>query len=403
MSAPGAVVIGGYVNGLGVVRALAARGVRCAVITTKPYDIAQRSRWALGARAVADLEEGGDGLVETLEREAAGWAGCALVPTNDEALAALREHGERLSSHYRIVAPSPDAIRHLLDKRLMMDAARAVGVDTPHSYGPAEPAAAERDDLRFPLVVKPLVAPRFFARFRSKLGVAQDRDELERWVAAMGRAQIPGLLMDLVPGPDSHIYAYCAYLDRNGAPLGGRLVRKLRQTPRGFGDARVAEIVDELPELREATVEIARRIGLRGMVIAEFKRDSRDGRLRFLEVNGRSVVYNGLLRRAGLDLAGMAWSEQMADGRPATGPDWRGVWIHLNPDLLRSTLEYRRGGMGLAEFAAPYRQPKVEAVWSARDPLPFAAQWSRSLNEGVHALRRRRTGELLAARTAPPG
>ena len=124
MSAPGAVVIGGYVNGLGIVRALASRGVRSVVITTKPYDIAHRSRWVVGSRAVQDLEERADGLVEVLDREASSWAGWALVPTNDEALAALREHGERLSSNYRIVAPSPDAIRYLLDKRLMMEAAR---------------------------------------------------------------------------------------------------------------------------------------------------------------------------------------------------------------------------------------------------------------------------------------
>ena len=403
MGGPGAVVIGGYVNGLGVVRALAARGVRTAVITTKPYDIAHRSRWVAAHRAVSDLQERSDGLVELLEQETSDWAGWALVPTNDEALAALREHGERLSSRYRIVAPSPDAIRHLLDKRLMMEAARAVGADTPHCYGPADAATAALGDLRFPVVVKPLVAPRFFSRFRSKLGVAEDRGELERWIAEMTRARIPGLVLDLVPGPDSHIYAYCAYLDGNGEPIAGRLVRKLRQTPPGFGDARVAEVVEDEPGLREATVEIARRMDLRGMVMAEFKRDSRDGRLRFFEVNGRSVVFNALLRRAGVDLAGLAWDEHMGGHvSPRAGTDWRGVWIHLHPDLLHSALEGRRGRMGLAEFVAPYRRPKIEAVWSARDPMPFAAQWSRSLNEGARALRRRSTEELALDRTRPP-
>ena len=400
MDAPGAVVIGGYVNGLGVVRALASRGVRTAVIRTQPYDIAHRSRWVVESRTVGDLEESADGLAEVLDREAGSWAGWALVPTIDEALAAVQEHRERLSSSYRIVAPSPDAIGHLLDKQLMMEAARAVGVDTPHSYGPAEPVTATRDDLRFPLVVKPLYHPRFVARFRSKLGIARDRNELARWISEMGRAEIPGLVMDLVPGPDSDIYAYCAYLDQGGAPVAGRLVRKLRQTPPGFGDARVAEVVDELPDLREATVEIARRMGLRGIVSAEFKRDLRDGRFRFLEINGRSMVYNGLLRRAGLDLTGLAWCEHMGNGRPAEGPDWRGVWIHLHPDLLHSTLENRRGQMGFAEFLAPYRRPKVEAVWSSRDPRPFAAQWSRSLNEGAQAVRRGRAAEFFERRAS---
>ena len=381
---PVAVVIGGYVNGLGVVRALGSRGVRTAVITTKPYDLAHRSRWVAMRRSVPDLHERPDGLVEVLEHNAAEWAGWTLLPTNDEALAAIGQHRESLASSYRIAAPSAEAIRYLLDKRLMMEAAQAVGVDTPHVYGPAEKTTAAREDLRFPVVVKPLVAPRFAARFRSKVGVAQDRGELDRWIADMGQAQILGLVLDLVPGPDSAIYPYCAYIDRKGAPVAGRQVRKLRQTPAGFGDARVAEVIDEHARMREATVEIARRIGLRGMVIAEFKRDPRDGRLRLFDVNGRSVVYNGLLRRAGLDLAGLAWSDHMGEAPRSNGSrDWRGVWIHLYPDLMRSALEWRRDHMDVAKFLAPYRRSKVEAVWSVRDPLPFVAQWSRTLADGV--------------------
>jgi predicted ATP-grasp superfamily ATP-dependent carboligase len=372
------------------------------VITTKPYDVAHRSRWVSAHFAVSDLEERPGALAELLERRTSDWSGWALYPTNDEALAALREHGERLASHYRLVAPTPEAIRHLLDKQLMMEAASATGVDTPVSYGPADSATSARNDLRFPVVVKPLATPRFFARFGSKLGVANDREELKEWTAQMASAQVPGVVLDLVPGPDSDIYAYCAYLDRGGRLVAGRLLRKLRQGPAGFGNACVAEVLGDDPRLKEATLEIARRIGLRGMVIGEFKRDSRDGRLRFFELNGRSVVYNALLRRAGLDLAALAWDDVMRSGavlRP--GPVWRGVWIHLHADLVYSALEGRHRRLGAAEFLAPYRRKKIDAVWSARDPIPFAAEWSRTLKLGVSALRHRDTTGLLSDRTRP--
>ena len=247
-------------------------------------------------------------------------------------------------------------------------------------------------------MVKPLVAPRFFARFGSKLGVASDRDELERWISEMGRAQIPGLVMDLVPGPDSDIYAYCAYLDQGGAPVAGRLVRKLRQTPPGFGDARVAEIVDELPDLREATVEIARRIGLRGIVSAEFKRDSRDGRFRFIEVNGRSIVYNGLLRRAGLDLAGLAWNDHMGDGRAARGarlawrldpPPPRPAALDAGeaswPDGVRGV----RGALPPPEGRGRLVGPRPVAVRRAVVAQPERGRARRSAGEGRRSSSRR--------------
>jgi D-aspartate ligase len=397
----GAIVIGGYVNGLGLVRALAARGVRTAVITTKPYDIAHRSRWTSAHAAVPELEERSEGLVELLERRAREWSGCALLPTNDGALAALAQHHDRLSSTYRVIAPPREVAEYFLDKRLMAEAAREVGIELPHCYGPAVEATAALPKLRFPVVVKPLVGYRFFSRFGCKLFAAADRDELARGIARLADAGIPGQVFDLVPGPDSHIYAYCTYMRAGGEPTAGVLIRKLRQNPPSFGDARVAEIAPDAPALREATVELLRRIGFRGIAVAEFKLDPRDGRLRFIEVNGRSVVYNALLRRAGLDLAGLAWSDHMDGGSEMGRPNgWPGVWIHLHPDVLYSTL-HTRHRIGVRDFLAPYARPKIEAVWSAADPVPFLAQWSRTVGEGASALWHRTHGERLGDRTRP--
>jgi predicted ATP-grasp superfamily ATP-dependent carboligase len=218
----------------------------------------------------------------------------------------------------------------------------------------------------------------------------------------MEEAGLPGAVFDLVPGPDEDIRAHCVYLDRTGRPHGGRLVRKLRQVPQGFGDARLADVVDDDPVLREATLELARHMGLRGVVVAEFKRDSRDGTFRFVEVNGRSVVYNALLRRAGLDLAGTAWDEHTGGYfARRLRPDWRGVWIHLHPDALHAAGEVRRGRLALGEFLAPYRRNKIEAVWSSRDPMPFFAQWSRTLGAGVSAVTLRDRGREQRG-TFPP-
>jgi predicted ATP-grasp superfamily ATP-dependent carboligase len=139
------------------------------------------------------------------------------------------------------------------------------------------------------------------------------------------------------------------------------------------------------------------------MVIGEFKRDSRDGRLRFFELNGRSVVYNGLLRRSGLDLAALAWDDPMAGGAVLPAPPvWSGVWIHLRADLVYSAIERRHRRMRPTEFLAPYRRRIIDAVWSPRDPMPFAAEWRRTLKLGVSALRSRDQAGLLSDRTRPP-
>ncbi len=313
MSVTGAVIAGGYVNALGLVRALAARGVDTAVITTKRFDIAHRSRWATRGGSAPDVEERPEQLVETLERRAREWEGRAVLPTNDATLAALAGAHDRLSSRYRLVAPPAEVARVFLDKRLMLDLAAEVGLDLPSRHGPAEPATAARD-LPYPVVVKPNRTFPFASRFGVKLFTARGRDELVDRIGRLADQGIDAEVSELVPGGDERVYAHCTYIDAHGEPRGGLTVHKIRQAPPSFGDARVAEVVPDPPGLREATVELLRRIGHRGIASAEFKHDPRDGRYRFIEVNGRSFVYNGLLLRAGLDMAGLAWSDHV-EGR----------------------------------------------------------------------------------------
>src|SRR5262249_42090045 len=146
--------------------------------------------------------------------------------------------------------------RHFLDKTLMLSAASAVGVDMPIDYGSAVESTASRADLRFPVVVKPDGGYRFFTRFGCKLFVARARAELLQAIARFADAGLRGHVYDLVPGPDRQIFAYGTYVDSEGRYCGGVTVRKLRQSPPHFGVARVAEIADDNPLLRDATLAI---------------------------------------------------------------------------------------------------------------------------------------------------
>jgi predicted ATP-grasp superfamily ATP-dependent carboligase len=373
-----------------------------------PSHTAQRPR-RVGARPdVSGLDAHPERLVALLDRHAARFGGWAVIPANDDALAALAAHHDYLTSTYRIVAPPAETASWFLDKARMLDLARAVGVDLPRCWGPATAATAARADIEFPVVVKPDAGHRFRARFDCKLFAAWDRRELDDAVGRLAAHGLRGQVFDWVPGPDSAIYAYCTYLDARGEPAGGVTIRKLRQAPPRFGVARVAEIVADDPQLRDATIAMLRRIGFHGMAAAEFKRDPRDGRFRFLEVNGRAVIYNALLRRAGLDLAGLAWSDQVC-GRTevATPTGWPGVWVNFHADLLYSLLTRGETGVTVREFLAPYRRPTIDAVWSAADPLPFLVEWGRTARAGVSALwsgaHRRRLADRTRVGTALDG
>jgi len=384
MKPGGVIVIGGYINGLGIVRSFAARKIRTAVILTKSYDLAQYSRHVAASESALDLVERPETLMEALGRRSSLWKGWALFPSNDEALAAIVECREQLEAQYPILTAPNENLRYFLDKDRMLQAAGDVGIPVPTCYGPAVSATADRSDLRFPVIVKPLASFRFHERFGRKVLVAANLQELKQAIVCVEGAGIPCQVFDIVPGADNRIYCQCLYVDAEGVPRADILVRKIRQSPPFFGVSRVSEIVPPNRLLYEATLELLRRIGFRGIAVAEYKLDPRDGTYRFLEVNGRSVLYNSLLRRAGVDLAALAWSDYVEGRLETIRPmQWPGVWINLHADLLYSALRGRDENLTLKGFLSPYRRPIIEAVWSPRDPQPFLVQWARTLRQGA--------------------
>src|SRR5512145_2598727 len=136
MNPGGVIVIGGHINGLGIIRSFAARNIRTAVITTKAYDLAQYSRCIEACESALDLVDRPERLVEALTRRSSLWKGWALFPSNDEALAAIAQCRQRLEADYPILAASNEALQYFLDKDLMLQAARDVGLPVPICYGP---------------------------------------------------------------------------------------------------------------------------------------------------------------------------------------------------------------------------------------------------------------------------
>ncbi len=375
------VIIGGFVNCLGLVRSLATLNRKIIVISTHPYDIAHRSKYVSAYYQISRLDLYPERLSGLLLRHAVDWAGAVVIPTNDEAINSLGLYNEELAPWFRLAVPPLDSIPYILDKTKMLQAARIVGIQPPHCYGPATESGISSQDFSFPVVVKPVRASEFSSKFGEKLFVAHDSTELLNYCRLITESRIKGEVFDLIPGPDSSIYAYCVYMDQYGDPVAECTIRKLRQSPPFFGIARVAELTGNIPLLREQSIELLRHIGFRGLAVLEFKKDARDDSFRFFEINGRSVVYNTLLRQANLDVAELICSDY-GEGRMKRieTAEWPGVWIHLHADSLRTLQNFRREQLSISDYLRPYVRRKTFAVWSRHDPKPFYAQWSRSLS-----------------------
>jgi D-aspartate ligase len=393
----GSIVVGGYANGLTVVRAL--RGLRrpVAVISTRPTDIAQYSRWTAEGVELLEFHQDPDSLIDLLLSRKKSWYRRAVFATNDHAATVLSRNRERLSDSYAVAMPDWETAEILLDKAKTGSLAARVGVETPRIFGRIPPSGEDAcataacgpspSGIAFPVVVKPRQSHLFYERFRRKLVPANNPLELQEAVHLFREAGLEGLIQEWIPGPDSNYFNYSIFIDRAGEPRGGFTMRKLRKAPPFFGVCRVAETSDEIG-LREPTLELLRGAGWRGMANAEYKLDPRDGRYKLMEVNGRCFLMQGLPLRAGINYPLMAFEDLSGQDVPlGDGNGWRGAWIHLHADLIYTLLSWKRERIPLRGYMRPYFRRNTYAVWDPRDPRPFLAQWWKAAALGVRTIR----------------
>jgi predicted ATP-grasp superfamily ATP-dependent carboligase len=386
---PGAVVLDAFATGLNTARALHRRGVRVTVVAMGDSDLAQYSRAVCeSVRLTGPVSP--EALLELLEANAPRWRQRVLIPASDIALETLSRYREQLSANYRLSVPEWAATRALLRKDRTRQAALACAIEVPDSHGELDEDLARRFEGPFPVVLRPFDGARFIRATGVKALLANDAAELLECARRLRAAGLRTEVLHFVPGPDSCSFNYTAFIDRSGRLVAGCALRKLRKSPPLFGISRVVETVDDdivEEALREPVLRLLRHVGWFGPVSAEFKRDPRSGRYVLIEVNGRMAFVFRLALARGVDFAWLSYLAARGEELPATTPGaWSGVLIHLYADLGNAVFRRRVERLRWDEFLAPYRRPKVFAVWDARDPLPFLAEWSRTLVRAPVAL-----------------
>jgi predicted ATP-grasp superfamily ATP-dependent carboligase len=345
---PPAVVVGvGWVAGLAAIRSLGRAGVRVLAVDDRSGALGFRSRYAESRLAPDRLERRGD-FVRFLADLGEGVA----FSTHDDDLETIARHRDELA----LTCPSPgwDVLGRIQDKRHQLAIAAEAGVAVPRSAD--EPTV----ELGFPVVVKPSDPTAFRRRFGVKAFRCADRCELERrFEDARGHAP---LVQEWIPGGDAALFTVGSYLTRGGEALGVFTGRKLLQTPREIGTARVAE-ARWLPALAEDALRLLRGLGFHGISQVELKRDARDGRFKLIEVNPRLWEWHGLAMACGVDLPRIAYLDAVGEPPPP---------VRMHSDGKRWAITLARGAR-----LAFQRPPYVDAMWARDDPRPAFVHWAR--------------------------
>ncbi len=310
-----AVVVSSSDVALSVVRDLGSEGVPVLALCADKGNAAFGSRYC-AARRCANPHYDEPQLIADLEAVAALLPRRAvLFPCDDDYCIAVSRHKARLQESFIVPVLAWEGMQILADKELQLKLAERAGVAAPITafiHGPDDLAAAAAA-VPFPAILKaatPMAS--LFRQTGFKVVRIEDATELERAYepfAAYGSF----LLQEIIPGPDGEVFIAGACHDAQSRCLALFTGRKLRQHPRGFGVSRLCES-GWSEEIAALTLRILAAVGYQGVSDVEFKRDPRDGRFKFMEINARQGYWIALARAAGVNLSYIAYRD--AIGQP---------------------------------------------------------------------------------------
>ncbi|UCD18911.1 MAG: hypothetical protein JSU64_05645 [candidate division WOR-3 bacterium] len=366
------VVLGMYETGLAVGRSLGRKGIEVIGVDWK-RDIGFRSRYVKPFLCPHPLKDPNAFLAFMMELCRSSSDKAVLFLTADEFVIAVSRMREQLAGRYLFNIPSEELLECIMNKDCLYLKAQAAGIPVPKTVkldalGDLEKA---RDGMRYPVFVKGCLSYIWRERFGGVKGfLARDVDELRDRARLLLTRNIPAIVQEVIPGPDTNHFKSCCYVSARGKLLLDFTLQKMRQQPVRFGIGASVRSVD-YPELSTIGRELFFALEFRGVGSAEFKLDENDHTLKLIELNPRYWQQNILADRCGMNFPVVDYLETTGQEPAATFDFLHDVkWINMLMDL-NSFLTYRKERtLGAGKWLASLKGAKVFSDFALDDMVP---------------------------------
>ncbi|MFZ6673031.1 carboxylate--amine ligase [Undibacterium sp. Xuan67W] len=369
-----AVVLGGGVNALGIVRSLGGAGVAVVVMDNDMKSPAMLSRYGKKMR-VPTLE--GQTLVDQLLSFSKGYTvPLMLFATEEKTVRTISEYRDQLSTAYHLRLPQHERLMALMHKQGFQELAEANHAPIPRTIrlqGMDDLVQAEQ--LKFPCVLKPSEKNYAYgARFKKAYKVLS-ADELRTMYAEIHPVLADMVVQEWIEGKDSEIYFCLQYLGKQGELVASFTGRKIRSWPiRIGGTASCTSAWEYDQELTQKTKAFFDQVGFTGMGSMEYKRDERDGQFYTIEptvartdFQEEVATFNGV----NVPLAAYLYENGLTP-QAAKRPDQAMVWRDPQSDRWA----FEEGGKVVDERSCSLSV--ADAYWRWNDPMPWVYfMWDR--------------------------
>ncbi|NKE69778.1 ATP-grasp domain-containing protein [Candidatus Manganitrophus noduliformans] len=377
---------------IGLVRCLGEWGVPCVVVACNKDHLAFASRYCIESVVAPSFDPDCRETLDLLLMIGRRLGKSVLFCNGEPDFLFVSKNRDLLSRYFLIDLPPEKQADLLVDKGLFYKMGAEYGFPIPRTWQPNDPGDLEKmiSEIPFPCILKPMQQVFWkSAAFQKQYGVgikaiqAKDAEALRTLYRDIWSHHPGVLIQEYIPGGDDQLYFFDTYFNARSEPLGYFIARRIRTYPIHCGISTLAVTVHD-PAIAKAALRVLQSIEYRGAAHLDFKRDSRDGSPRLLEINPRFGLAIDLGARAGVNLPMRAYLAQLGRSLHFKEDYHAGIkWIDTKSDLKALQCYRETEEWTLSRWAQSFNGPKMFRIWSARDPGPALTATRRFLNRQV--------------------
>lgn len=381
---------------LAAVRSLGRARRRVLVAASRHPCLAGASRYCSAALTCPPAESAPQTFAHAIARVALAQRARLIIPASDAATLALSLHRHLLPEWAALPLPDHESLLTATDRLELLHLGAQLQVPCPVTWSQdAAPAA-------YPAVIKPRAGIFDSAGIWRKPSpvIVRSRVEAAQVCSAYASMGLQAMIQEHIPGQGYGVFALCDH----GEPCAVFAHRRLREKPPEGGVSVLRESAPLLPELVQPALRLLRALRWHGVAMVEFRRDSRDGRFKLMEINPRIWGSLQLAIDAGVDFPLMLY-DLIVDGRRPRPIAYR---VGLRSRWLMGDLDHLLISLRRADGAAVYALSGFLRFWDGRfeierlhDPVPALLEKVNYACDLLHVFRIRLPGRA-AARSAEP-
>jgi predicted ATP-grasp superfamily ATP-dependent carboligase len=309
-----------------------------------------------------------------------------VYPTSDLDALNLSELKEDLPDDYHFVVGDKEPVEILVNKSKFYRVLDRHGIDYPVTFFPEDLENVQRIGARltYPVFIRPSIS-QLFNRIFSTEGkgfFAYSLRELTDYYQLATRYGVGVMFQEIIPGPASNSYQLEGYYNMEYRPTVLFARQRLRIWPPDFGNTTLCVSIPltKMANEKRKVNDFIHKIGYQGLMSAEFKKDARNGRLKFLEVNARAWWHFWLSAECGADIAFSSYLDAVGEKTEYIEDYETGLKsIYLLPDLMASASMFINGNLGFPEWVRSMYSIDESNICPREDLSPFIMSFANSL------------------------